>query len=188
MIKYISYRNNFESESIMFYIVRHGEPDYSEANSKIYNGFGSNMCTLTPKGCDQIKNTAKDSRLKNADIIITSPYGRALHTAAILSKELNVDIIVETDLHEWLANKYYIHESDDVADSNYNEFHLNNGCYPPEGKKDWETAEMMKKRAVAVLKKYKDYNNVIVTCHGMLIEAITGRHHPKHGEIIEFEL
>ena len=78
----------------MFYLIRHGEPDYSEIYSKVYRDFGSNMCTLTEKGCTQIKDTAKDMRLQNADIIITSPYGRALHTAAILSKELDVDIVV----------------------------------------------------------------------------------------------
>ena len=172
----------------MFYLVRHGEPDYSEINTKIYRDFGTNMCPLTGKGRNQIKETAKDTRLLNADLIISSPYTRALQTAAILSKELGADIIVETDLHEWLANKNYIHEADDVADSNYEDFHNNNGCYPDGEEKDWETFEMMKTRAVAVMEKYKNHKNVIVTCHGMLIEAISGLHHPKHGEIIEFEL
>ena len=172
----------------MFYLVRHGEPDYSEINTKIYKGFGSNMCPLTEKGRYQIKETSKDERLSGADLIITSPYGRALQTAAILSKELNADIIVETDLHEWLANKNYIHESDEKADANYEDFHNNNGRYPADNERDWETFEMMKARAVAVLEKYKNHDKVIVACHGMLIEAITGLHHPKHGEIIEFEL
>ncbi len=31
-------------------------------------------------------------------------YTRAVRTAAILSKEFQVDIAVETDLHEWLVN------------------------------------------------------------------------------------
>lgn len=172
----------------MFYLVRHGEPDYSEINTKIYSGFGSNMCPLTEKGRNQIRDTAQDARLHNADVIITSPYTRALQTAAILSKELGLDILVETDLHEWLANKNYIYVDDDIADKNYNQFHENKGHYPEGEEKDWETFEMMKNRAVAVLEKYKDYKNVIVTCHGMLIEAISGMHHPKHGEIIEFEL
>ena len=171
-----------------FYIVRHGEPDYSEINTKIYTGFGSNMCPLTENGRNQIRETAKDMRLADADLIISSPYTRALQTAAILSKEIGADIIVETDLHEWLANKNYIHEEDSVADTNYDDFHINKGCYPAGEEKDWETFEMMKNRAVAVLEKYKTYNKVIVTCHGMLIEAITGAYHPKHGEIMEFEL
>ena len=99
----------------MFYLVRHGEPDYSEINTKIYQDFGTHMCPLTAKGCAQIKATAKDLRLQNASIIVASPYGRALQTAAILSKELGIEIVVETDLHEWLANKNYVFEDVEVA-------------------------------------------------------------------------
>ena len=31
------------------------------------------------------------------------------------------------------------------------------------------------------------YENVIVTCHGMIMEVVTGLRHPRHGEIFEFE-
>lgn len=172
----------------MFYFVRHGEPDYSEIDTKVYRDFGAHMCPLTKKGCDQIKNTAKDSRLQKADVIITSPYGRALQTAAILSKELGVDIVVETDLHEWLANKQYVYEKYEVAVNNLKEFDENNGCYPDGLEKDWETFEIMKNRAICVLEKYKNYNKVIVACHGRLMQAVTGLHHPTHGEIFEFHL
>ena len=172
----------------MFYLVRHGEPDYSEIDTKVYRDFGSQMCPLTQKGCNQIKNTAKDLRLQNANLIVTSPYGRALQTAAILSKELGVDIVVETDLHEWLANKHYIYENSNVAVSNLKEFDINNGIYPNGIEKDWETFEMMKNRAIRVLEKYKDYDKVVVACHGRLMQAITGLHHPSHGEIFEFKL
>lgn len=106
----------------MFYLVRHGEPDYSERNEKIYRGFGANMCPLSSKGREQIIKTAKDKRLQGADIILSSPYTRTLQTAAILSKELQIDIIVETDLHEWVANKNYIYEEDEIAVKNYNEY------------------------------------------------------------------
>lgn len=172
----------------MFYLVRHGEPDYSEIGTKVYRDFGAHMCPLTEKGCNQIKNTAKDSRLQNADLIITSPYGRALQTASILSKELGVDIVVETDLHEWLANKHYIYEKEDVALNNLREFDDNNGSYPNGIEKDWETFEIMKNRATRVLERYKDYDKIIVACHGRIMQAITGLHHPTHGEIFEFYL
>lgn len=172
----------------MFYLVRHGEPDYSEIDTKVYRGFGAQMCPLTQEGCAQIKNTAKDIRLKNASLIISSPYGRALHTAAILSKELGVDIRVETDLHEWLANKHYFYENSDVATNNLKEFNANNGNYPNGIEKDWETFEIMKDRATSVLEKYKDYDKVIVVCHGILMQAITGFHHPTYGEIFELSL
>ena len=89
------------------YLVRHGKTDYSEKNTKIYQGFGVNLAPLSASGIAQIQKTAKDPRLKKARLIVSSPYTRALQTAAILSKELGLDIAVETDLHEWIADKRY---------------------------------------------------------------------------------
>ncbi len=87
-----------------FYFIRHGKTDFSEANSKIYRGQGFNMLTLSDDGINQIIETAKAPELKNAKLIVTSPFGRALHSAAILSEKLQLDIKVETDLHEWQAD------------------------------------------------------------------------------------
>lgn len=46
----------------------------------------------------------------------------------------------------------------------------------------------MKNRATCVLEKYKNYDKVKVACHGKVMQAITGLHHPEHGEIFEFDL
>lgn len=171
----------------MFYLVRHGEPDYSERNEKIYRGFGANMCPLSSKGREQIIKTAKDKRLQGADIILSSPYTRTLQTVAILSKELQIDIIVETDLHEWVANKNYIYEEDEIAVKNYNEYIQNKGIYPNGVDKDWESNEIMKIRFFQVLEKYKQYDKVIVASHGTLMSAVTGLDRPAHGEIYELD-
>lgn len=96
-----------------FYLVRHGKTDYSERNKKIYQGFGVNLSPLSVEGVKEIENTSKDKRLLEASIILSSPYTRAVQTAAILSKELQIDIVIETDLHEWMANKNYIYEDDE---------------------------------------------------------------------------
>ena len=32
------------------------------------------------------------------------------------------------------------------------------------------------------------YYKVIVACHGMMIQAVTGGKHPTNGEIVEFKL
>lgn len=172
----------------MFYFVRHGKTDYSEIHTKIYRGFGVNLSKLSELGISQVKKAAKDKRLKGADIILSSPYTRALQTAAILSKELGVDIIVETDLHEWLANKNYIYEEDEIAENAYTEYEKEHGKYPAGEEKTWESAKSIRKRVLKVLKKYRDYDKVIVACHGMMIQATTGKKHPKCGEIVEFEL
>ncbi len=78
----------------MFYLIRHGKTDYSEINTKIYQGFGSNLARLSELGIRQIRETAGDPRLRGADLILASPYTRALQTAAILSRELDAEIVV----------------------------------------------------------------------------------------------
>lgn len=170
----------------MFYFVRHGSPDYAEKNTKIYRGFGVNFAPLSQEGIRQIKETAKDRRLKGADLILSSPYTRALQTAAILSKELHVDISVETDLYEWLANKDFVYEEDEAAEKSYLDYVANGGKYPQGEEKIWESAEMMKARVNSILEKYCHYSKVIVVCHGMLIQAVTEGKHPRTGEILEW--
>lgn len=171
----------------MFYLIRHGETDYSERNEKIYQGFGVNLSPLSIKGIEKIQNTAKDRRLCGADIILSSPYTRAVQTAAILSKELRADIMIETNLHEWMANKNYIYEEDEKAEQNYHEFVENHGVYPTGGDFDWEDMLTIRKRVVPVLEKYKHYQKVVVACHGILVQSLCKGYHPKNGEIVEFE-
>lgn len=171
-----------------FYLIRHGKTDYSQRNQKIYQGFGVNLSPLSIEGIKEIQNTSKDTRLSQASIILSSPYTRALQTAAILSKELQKDIIVETDLHEWMANKNYIYEEDERAGKSYREFVEFNGAYPTDKHMDWEDMSSMRKRILPILNKYKHYPKVIIACHGMFIQALCNGYHPQNGEIVEFEL
>lgn len=171
----------------MFYFVRHGKTDYSEHNQKIYQGYGVNLASLAEKGKKQIKQTAKDERLQDADLIISSPYTRALQSAAILSRKLNVRLEVETDLHEWLANKNYMYEEDSKAELACAEYFSLNGDYPPGQDRNWESRQLMAERVCKVLEKYSQYDKVIVVGHSMMIQAVTG-YNPKLGEIVEFNL
>lgn len=167
-----------------FYFVRHGKTDFSEANSKIYRGQGFNMMTLSNEGINQIIQTAKTPDLKSAELIVTSPFGRALHSAAILSKELQLDIKVETDLHEWLADiQTYEFLSDEEAEKNYKELTMYHGMHPEDKNCIWESAEQMKKRVYAVLEKYSQHRSVIVVCHGTLMQYVLGIPHPENGQI-----
>ena len=100
----------------MFYLIRHGKTDYRERNTKIYQGFGVQLSKLSEEGVAQVQAAARDPRLSGAELILCSPYTRAVQTAAILSKELQVEIRIETELHEWLANKHYIYEDDETAE------------------------------------------------------------------------
>jgi broad specificity phosphatase PhoE len=169
-----------------FYFIRHGQMDMSMAGEKFYKDFAFNMMTLSEKGISQIVESSKDTRLSNAELIITSPFGRTMHSAAILSKELNLEIRVETDLHEWLADAVdYEYLSDEVARGYYKKLTENGGKHPQGEKCVWESAQQMKDRVLKVLEKYKDYNAVIVVCHGTLMQYVLDVDHPENGQIIE---
>lgn len=171
----------------VFYFIRHGEIDVAMAGKKFYKKFAYNMLTLSQKGIEQIRKTAMDARLANAELIITSPFGRALHSAAILSKELQVELRVETDLHEWLADSVtYEFLTDEEAKKNYGCLTENNGYHPAGEVCVWESASQMKQRVMAVLNQYRNYGSVIVVCHGTLMQYVLGIEHPQNGQIEEF--
>ena len=171
-----------------FYFIRHGEADYSEKDTKFYRNQGACMCTLTEKGMEQAKQAAKDERLVGADLILTSPFGRAFHTAAILSKELQVDIRVESDLHEWLADvERYDYLDDEMAEKHYKEFSACKGNYPMGESRPWESAELLRNRVFRVLKKYENYEKIVVVSHGTLMQYCMEIEHPKNCEIVKLE-
>ena len=170
----------------MFYLIRHGETDYSERGTKIYQGHGENLAPLTERGIQQILETAKDPRLKDADIIISSPYTRAIHTSAILSKELQINIRIETDIHEWQADIQYNFLCSEIAEKHCKEFNIYDGVYPKGISPTWENNEMLKNRLHSVLDKYKSYEKIIVVCHGMLIHSVYQDHWLENGEIVEY--
>jgi broad specificity phosphatase PhoE len=171
-----------------FYFIRHGETDFTLADTKIYKNWGFNMLPLSNKGEEQIKATAKDKRLKSAKIIVSSPYGRAMHSAAIISKELGIDLVVETNLHEWVANIDYNYIPDDEAKENLKEFFKNDGEKSNDLKYNYETAYSMKDRVYLVLEKYKNYGEVIIVCHGLLMERFLDICEVSNGEIVEYIL
>ena len=172
----------------VFYFIRHGQTDFSLKNTGFYRGWGFNLLTLSERGQQQIKAAAQDDRLKAAELIISSPLGRALHSAAILSKELGLDIRVETDLHEWVADTVdYAWLPDEDADRRYQALTDNHGRHPEGQTPPWESAEQMKSRVFAVLEKYKDHHCVIVSCHGTLMQYVLDIPHPENGQIAKLE-
>ena len=173
---------------MIVYFIRHGKADYSRRNTGIYQGWGVNLSPLAELGLRQIEETARDPRLKGTERILSSPYTRALQTAAILSRALGSEITVETDLHEWKANRNFIYEEDAAAEAYYQEYEENHGVWPGGAERPWENAEQIRQRVLPVLERYRQYRQIVVACHGMLIQAVTGKEHPAQGEIVPFHL
>lgn len=171
-----------------FYFIRHGQMDFSLENIKFFKGRGVHMIPLSELGRQQIKDAARDERLREAQLIIASPFGRTMHSAAILSKELGLDIRVEPDLHEWAPNTAdYAYLSQEEADRRWRALRDNRGQHPAGVTPDWESAVQMKERVFAVLERYRDYHGVIVACHGTLMQYVLNIPHPSNGQIVRFD-
>lgn len=157
--------------STKFILIRHGEPRFDEVVDRGYHGMGYEIRRLTDLGIEQALNVTKDPLLKDAEVIVSSPYTRALQTAAIISRRLDLPLIVENDIHEWMPDTTFRYE--DNFDAIFSEYLLSKGVRKPTTVYHWESYEALKKRVQLTLLKYKNYKKVIVVCHGIVISTLT---------------
>ena len=169
----------------IYYLVRHGEADYSEMLEKGFYGFSRSFAPLSPKGISQAEDAANDERLKSAQLIVASPYTRALQTAAIISRKTGLQIRVEVDLHEWEPDKTNQYKTSEEAFALTREFHFHKGVYPKSQYLKWETLDEVRCRMRSVADKYADYEKVIFVGHGMAFRTLTYIENMKPAEIIE---
>jgi broad specificity phosphatase PhoE len=161
-----------------FILIRHGEPRYDEVLARNYFGMGYDMGRLTDNGVLQAEKRAQDPDLLGADIIISSPYTRALQTAAIISRLTNTNLTVENDLHEWMPDTSFKFVLD--ASKAYDEYLTSKGIRNKDTIFLWESYDVLKNRVFNVIEKYKKYKKVIVVCHGIVMSTLT-----KFDDVIE---
>jgi broad specificity phosphatase PhoE len=154
-----------------FILIRHGEPRYDEIQSRGYKGMGYELGRLTDLGIKQAEERALDERLVKSQIIISSPYTRALQTAAIISRSTGIILVVENDLHEWMPDLTH-HYTYDPHEA-FLEYIENRGIVSQSSKFSFEPFDHLQKRVSAVLDRYQDYDKVIVVCHGIVISTQT---------------
>jgi len=157
--------------STQFIFVRHGEPRYDEVTERGYFGMGYDLGKLTDRGVSQAEQRALDPIFSKAELIVSSPYTRALQTAAIISRITQIPLTVENDLHEWMPDTKFLFDYDiHQASQEY---------WDAQGKRNvshlyrWEAYEDLKKRVQLTLIKYKNYKKVIVVCHGIVMSTMT---------------
>ncbi len=171
-----------------FYFIRHGSIEFKELGTKFYQGWGIDMAPLSEEGIAQIEAVSSFELLKECELILTSPYGRCLHTAAILSKNLQIPISVETNLHEMLLDRDYVCLDDEEGMRRFEERIAMNGEWPEGEEKPWESKEEMQERIISVLAKYMDRKSVIVISHGSLMQYLFNTEHPGNGSVMKLTL
>ena len=168
-------------------LIRHGQPDYSFVTERNFKGHGRDLGQLTPLGIEQAKTVSKDNRLDGASLIVSSPYTRALQTAAIISKERSLDINIEIDIHEWLPDLTFNYKSDEEARVASLECIDCKGNYTDEDTKSWERLSVVANRAFKGLEKYLSYDKIIVVAHGILIRQLKYATDIPHCGIVEVD-
>jgi len=159
-----------------FILLRHGDATYENVELNGFIGHGLDLAPLSKKGISQIKEACVSDLFTGAELIISSPYTRALQSASILSRELNLDIQVEVDLHEWIPDIInHTHDTTEKCIELYKDYKNHSGIIPPGQDKVWESKSRMVERLEGVFDKYKIYNKVIVVTHGLVVSTLTDK-------------
>jgi broad specificity phosphatase PhoE len=168
-------------------LIRHGEPTYDYVGERKFIGHGRDLAQLTPKGVEQAKIAAKDIRLKGSQLIVASPYTRALQTAAIISKETGLDIQVELNLHEWLPDTTFQYSSSEESITASKSYIESRGRHPEGQVLKWEQQSSVAERVISCVKKYLNYEKIIIVSHGLVMEQLSPQAHIPHCGILEVD-
>jgi broad specificity phosphatase PhoE len=158
-----------------FYLLRHGRADFGFADERRLIGGYREYVPLTPLGREQVETVAESLRGVGAELILTSPITRALQSAAMLSRALDLPLSVEFDLHEWIPDLTWRYDQEAVADAAYREMMDLNGEWPAGETRNWELLSTVRKRVTAVLQRYTHLERVIVVAHNVVIYSLTGQ-------------
>lgn len=145
--------------------IRHSKPDYSFIN-KDMNCQWCNLAPLSHNGIEIAQRQKNNELLLNTDIILSSPYTRALQTAHILFPDKN--IIVEPMLHEWLPDSEFNIKGVEVCYKN-RDYKNKKGMHVEN--ETWETKESMKNRLKTIIEKYSENSKIIIVAHERLISS-----------------
>ena len=145
-------------------LIRHATTDYNSIPNKAWKNFSC----LTNDGRKETEIISQNTLFKNSELILTSPYTRALETSSILSKNLNIPIKVEFDLREW-EHTGSIQFEKELFDKCFKEMIKNKGKYLRTCKYYYEDLTSLGNRVFNVIRKYKDYKKIIVVSHEMVL-------------------
>ena len=150
-------------------LIRHGEPDRSMLENRGFVGHGYDLVPLTPRGVEQARRAAANPLLEGAQLLVTSPYTRAMQTAAEICRITGLEMRVELDLRELEKDLTGRCDSLREIERLHQDFLACHGEYPPGETRKWETVSQLSARVCPVLDRYAHYDKIVVVTHGGVI-------------------
>lgn len=159
------------------FLVRHAEADYETLHhhQPVYRGARYDLAPLTPLGSQQAERLAVALGPYEPTLLVSSPYTRALHTAAVLAVELRCRLTVDLQLHDWLPVRDGASViTPDLVRQKVAEYDAwkRGGQLP--ANRTWESDEEMRERAMAVAHRHAMEPSVVIVSHEAVIKAATG--------------
>lgn len=159
-------------------LMRHGEADYSGPRKWNAPGWGGDLAPLSEKGITQVEGAVRELQKYNFQLILTSPTTRTLQSAAILSRTLNLELVVEFDLHEWIPCINFTWRTEQDVLSGIEKLKTENEKSSSSLRPSHETLNEVKNRTLEVISQYP--TPVLVVCHEVVIWSLTGEQVTKH--------
>jgi broad specificity phosphatase PhoE len=150
-------------------LIRHGDPDYSSCKYGGINHQGFGLVPLSEAGIEQARQVANNPLLEGAQLVISSPYTRAMQTAAEIVRTTGLPLAVEPDLHELMSDRTGAPHSKAEQDALHKDFLACHGSWPEGEERAWETVEQLSARVTGALNRYIHYDKVVVVTHGGVI-------------------
>ncbi|CAH8228004.1 histidine phosphatase family protein [Vibrio aestuarianus] len=154
--------------------VRHGVPDYSLSDERKMTQLEKDYAPLNRDYIHELHAVAQEIQLEKAEVIISSPYTRALQTAEIINRELGLELFVEHDLREWRANLGGGYVDLSERDRRWHEYRISLKHNMEANHIPYESWGELKNRAENVLSRYTHYSKVIVVSHFNVFESLVG--------------
>jgi len=157
--------------------VRHGEPDYRVLEEHAYSGFGMDLAPLSEKGRKQAQDLCQNPLFQSADLLVASSVTRTLETASYLASAIGFPLRVEPLLHEW-----------QVYETGIENFETARCLFLENSPVQYETAEEMRSRFLKSMRKYRDYQTVVVVTHRMLMRQFVPDEKIDFCQVIECDV
>jgi broad specificity phosphatase PhoE len=167
-----------------FVMVRHGE---SEGNRERRFTTSSEV-GLTELGMRQVHKVARTlAQLFKPQVVVSSPFRRALQTSEIIARELNLPVETVHDLHERDLGCLKGHSYDDLRavvlkDPSYDP--ARGWSWKPEGGESYEDVRERVMAAIEQLLRTYPREEIVIVSHGGVMLSvwahITGQWHGAH--------
>lgn len=150
------------------YLIRHSEPTYQQATDAGLQGFGRELGGLTENGIVIAQKLAQQPIFDHVQLILASPYTRALQTGLELVRFNDIPLKVELELREWQPdNTGSRTDTDEQASVAYQLYRQHAGRRVTNSSLHYETAAEVKSRVLATLSKYAPtYDCIACVTHG----------------------